>query len=109
MEGDFSSGFRQADARVKTEAEKAAACRPQVRPVVHHLRQVHLEDASQDTIDCLRQLLRDAELGKVVGIAYIALHRDRSHSRHACGEAFEDPIYSSGLLGLLDSDLQALA
>jgi hypothetical protein len=110
MEGERGTGLGRGEAwGSEGGAEAARKAAGGQLAVVHHLRLVHLEDAANDVIRVVRELFTEAESGTVVGLAFVALHRDRSHSRHACGEAFEDPIYSSGLVGLLRLDLEMQA
>lgn len=110
MEGECNTGLGRSETRNPPEGGGDPARQAGRRlAVVHSLRFTHLEDASKDAIRVVRELLIEAESGTVVGLAFVALHRDRSHSRHACGEAFEDPIYSSGLVGLLRLDLEMQA
>jgi hypothetical protein len=70
---------------------------------------VTIDVASRDTVRCLRELLLQAEAGQVVGVAWAAIHRRREYSIHACGEAFRNPTYSSGIVGSLWFDLQRRA
>lgn len=61
---------------------------------------------SRDTVECLRGLLRQAEQGEVVGIAYAAMHRGRHFHTESCGEANRNPAFASAMAGALWFDIQ---
>lgn len=65
------------------------------------------EGVSHDTIECLRELLAQAEAGEVVGVAYAAMHKRRHYTINACGEAHRNPTFSRGMLRALDDELGA--
>ena len=60
---------------------------------------------SHDTVQCLRTLLARAEAGEVIGIAYAAMHRGRTYTVHACGEAHRNPTFTRGMVAALNDDL----
>lgn len=54
--------------------------------------------ADPATVDCLRTLLREAEAGELVGMAFVARYRGRVWDRGACGEADADSVWTLGML-----------
>lgn len=61
---------------------------------------------SDDTVECLRQLLAEAERGNVMGLAFVALVRDRRFIRNVAGECARNPLYTRGLVAALDDHLR---
>lgn len=74
-------------------------------------RPYHLvtEPLSHDTITALRDLLAEAESGRLIGIAYAAMYRGRSVRVDAAGEAYRSPIFSLGMIAMLWDHLRRLA
>lgn len=64
----------------------------------HHL--------SQDTIECLEQLLTEAKAGQVVGLAFVALRPQLKYYRHACGKVWKYRPLVRGLAMDLVDDLR---
>lgn len=62
-------------------------------------------DGSHDTMDCLREWLKDAEEGRVVGLAAVVIYRQRSFAVRTCGEADRSPVFTRGCVGMLDDEL----
>jgi len=60
---------------------------------------------SDDTIEALRQLLKDAESGQIIGIAFVAMHRKRIYIANSAGEAKRNPTFTRGMLAALDDQL----
>lgn len=63
---------------------------------------------NQETIETCRSLLREAEAGNVVGLAYMALHRGSDYSGHVVGRAKHTPVFALGLLRALEIKLSRL-
>lgn len=61
---------------------------------------------SDDTVECLRQLLAEAERGNIMGLAFVALVRDRRFIRNVAGECARNPLYTRGLVAALDDHLR---
>lgn len=58
---------------------------------------------SNDTVECLQQLLEHASRGEVVGIAFAAMLKKRGYIVNTAGEAHRNPTFSRGMvLALLD-------
>ena len=53
---------------------------------------------SQATIDRLRSLLRQAESGKLIGLAYVAMHSGHTWDYHCAGETQRDKAWTLGML-----------
>lgn len=65
-----------------------------------------IEDAvSNDTVECLRTLLREAERGELIGIAFAAMLKKRGYIVNTAGEAHKSPTYSRGMIRALDDKL----
>lgn len=56
---------------------------------------------AQDTARCLRELLADAEAGKITGIAYAAMASNREFFYSSCGEAHRDVGKAAALASML--------
>lgn len=56
---------------------------------------------SHDTVRCLRELLDDAERGKIVGISYAVMATNREFFYSSCGEAHRNPAFASALASTL--------
>lgn len=74
-----------------------------------HFRLSAVDGVSRDTVECLRVLLEAAERGEVIGVCWAAMHKQRQYTVHACGEAYRNPTFSSGMVGALWFDLQMQA
>jgi hypothetical protein len=64
--------------------------------------------SSNDTIACLRALLRQAEKGEIVGLAYTAMLHSREYIINVCGEAHRSPTFTRGMVAALDDHLSEL-
>lgn len=98
----FEDGASKAAAPAERTAAKVVPLRvvapaPQVAP-----------EPQVDTIELLRWLLREAEAGELIGLAYTALYRGRN--QWACGttgEADRNKAYAIGLLNVHSAALSA--
>jgi hypothetical protein len=68
-------------------------------------RLVAMDGVSRDTVQCLRELLAQAERGEVIGVIYAAMHKRRKYTVHACGEADRNPTFARGMVVALDDKL----
>ena len=59
------------------------------------------QSVSHDTVRCLRALLADAEAGKIVGVTYAAMSRNRKFFFSNCGEAFRNPAWATAMSATL--------
>ena len=63
------------------------------------------DEISQDTIECLEQLLKHARSGELIGIAYGAMLKRRGYIVNSAGEAHRNPTFARGMLLALDDQL----
>lgn len=63
------------------------------------------DHVSNDTIECLKMLLREAKRGQVIGIAYGAMLKQRAYIVNSAGEAFDSPTFARGMIAALDDQL----
>jgi len=59
------------------------------------------QSVSHDTVRCLRQLLADAEAGKIVGISYAVMASNRKFFYSSCGEAYRNPAFATAMAATL--------
>ena len=55
----------------------------------------------QSTVDALKNLLEEAQRGRIVGLAYIALKRGPDYSADVVGAALQHPLLTRGIAGAL--------
>lgn len=67
------------------------------------------DQLSHDTVETLRTLLKQAEDGLIIGVAFAVMYRGRFFVASTTGECFRNPIWSIGMVGLLDQKLRRLA
>lgn len=60
---------------------------------------------SHDTVQCLRALLKRAEAGEVIGLAYAAMYKQREYTVHTCGEMHSNPTFCRGAVAALSDQL----
>lgn len=56
------------------------------------------DKVSTETVHCLRTLLQEAESGKLIGLAYVSMYKQREWDYRACGEAYRNQTWSLGML-----------
>ncbi len=61
----------------------------------------HPAALSTDTVECLEQLLDEARCGKLIGLAFAAMYRNRKYLPEACGEAHRNPTFARGMVAAL--------
>jgi len=64
------------------------------------------DSLSSDTVAALESLLVDARAGKLLGMAFAAMYRDRTFVVNATGEAHRNPVFARGMVACLDDRLQ---
>lgn len=64
--------------------------------------------ASEETIATLRSRVREAESGDLVGYACVLMYKGHEYQVEIIGETVNAPIFTRGLLNLLDDKLAAL-
>ena len=65
------------------------------------------DSLSADTVECLVQLLEQARMGEITGIAFGAILRRRSFIVNSAGSARRNPTFARGMLAALDDELSA--
>jgi len=68
----------------------------------YHLVQ---DGLSKDTKRALEQLVEDANNGDVIGLAYVAMYRQREYRAGATGECRRNPTFTRGMVRALDDVL----
>lgn len=63
------------------------------------------EMVSQDTIEVLTHLLEEAKTGSVIGLALVAVHRQRRYEFGITGEAARSPTFALGTVAKLQFDI----
>ena len=67
-----------------------------------------VQSVSWETVNTLENLLAAARSGDVVGVAYCALLRGRSHMVSLAGEAMRDLTSTRGMVRNLEDEVAAL-
>lgn len=65
--------------------------------------------ACDETVFHLTQLLRQAQAGQVIGLAFVAIQRDGAFFVDFSGRARAEPVSARGMVRSLDDDLGRLA
>jgi hypothetical protein len=60
---------------------------------------------SEDTFYNLHQLYEEAKRGGIVGLAYVAMYKNRTFITDTAGECRRNPVFARGLLLELDDEL----
>lgn len=63
------------------------------------------DSISHDTVEALRELLDDAQNGRVIGVAFVVMYKRREFIGNAAGEALRNPVWTRGMLAALDDKL----
>lgn len=66
------------------------------------------ETISHDTVEALRKLLRAAEHGEVIGVAFAVMYKGRDYVVNTAGEAHRSPTFTRGMVKALDDHLMQL-
>lgn len=59
----------------------------------------------QDLIESLTWLLQEAAAGRITGLAFAAIMPNREYVVETVGEAHANPLFTLGVLRVLDSEL----
>lgn len=62
---------------------------------------------SDDTVECLEQLLDYAKSGQIYGIVFAAMLKGRRIITNSAGECSRNPRYARGMVGDLDDFLRS--
>lgn len=63
------------------------------------------DNISNDTIECLKQLLDHAKRGEVIGLVFGAMLRHRHYIVNSAGEAHRNPTFARGICAAIDDRL----
>jgi hypothetical protein len=71
---------------------------------------LHLIDrvASQEALEAALHLVEEIRAGKVIGFAWVAMHRGHHYSVDIAGETRRSPTFTRGMLHVLDDELSKL-
>ena len=64
------------------------------------------DSLSHDTIEALQSLLDDARAGRIIGIAFCAMYKQRRFIVNTAGEAHRNPVFARGMVACLDDTLK---
>jgi hypothetical protein len=73
---------------------------PKASPVIR-LHRPEDNAVDQDYVDAVRALLRRAECGESIGLAFIEIKSNKSYSAHTLGLAHENPTFCLGTVEVL--------
>lgn len=65
----------------------------------------HPDALSVDTVECLRELLIEAQEGHLIGLAFAAMYRRRKYIVDTAGEAYRNPTFALGMTDVLHHEL----
>lgn len=79
------------------------------KPVMDRQRHLKLVPDPQDleTVETLTLLLAQAKAGKIIGMAYVALHHHHEYSADIVGCVLESPLLSRGICRALEDSIAA--
>lgn len=60
---------------------------------------------SHDSVEALEALLEEARQGKLIGLAFVAMYKDRYYVTNTAGEAYRNPVFTCGMLASLNYQL----
>lgn len=63
---------------------------------------------SNETVDVLRYLLKQAEAGQLVGLAFVAIQHGSDYSTGVIGRARETPTLTRGMIDVLEDEVRAI-
>lgn len=67
-----------------------------------------LPKVSPTTVEVLKLLLAEAQAGRIVGLAYVAMHSQNEHTSDVVGLSCQCPSLTRGVLKQLDDELADL-
>lgn len=62
----------------------------------------------KETVETCRQLLREAERGQVIGMAYVVMERGNQFSADVVGGVRLQPVLAYGVMGALETVIRRL-
>ena len=69
---------------------------------------IHRRDVSEETVQALSYLLREAKAGHVSGLAFVAFHNGYQFSTGVIGRSRELPTLTRGMVKHLDDEVACL-
>lgn len=71
------------------------------------VRSLHVvrDSPDQATVDVLTRLLADAKMGRVIGLAFVALLHHHEYEADMVGQALESPLLSRGICRALEDEI----
>lgn len=63
------------------------------------------DQVSIDTVEALKTLLKQANSGEVIGIAFVAQLKRRTFVVNTAGECYRNPTWTRGMVAALDDQL----
>jgi hypothetical protein len=63
------------------------------------------DNVSNDTVECIEQLLEHARSGELIGIAFAVMLKRRGYIVNTAGEAHRNATFTRGMLRALDDHL----
>lgn len=73
------------------------------------LLELSTNEASSDTVAALLHLLQEARAGRVIGVAYVAMHKVNDFSIDLAGEVRRYPLPAIGAVRILADELVGIA
>ncbi len=64
---------------------------------------------SRDTVQVLEASLLEARVGKIIGLAFAAMCKNRTYIVNTAGEAFRNPTFTRGMIAALDDKLSDMS
>jgi hypothetical protein len=61
---------------------------------------------SHDSIEALQTLLKQAETGNLIGVAFVAMYNQGGYLVDAAGEAYRSPTFTRGMVKALDDKMK---
>jgi hypothetical protein len=63
------------------------------------------DSISHDTVEALQTLLKDAQRGEIIGVAFAVMYKGRDYIVNTAGEAHRSPTFARGMVQALDDHL----
>jgi hypothetical protein len=63
------------------------------------------DSISHGTIEALKALLRDAERGEIISLAFAVMYKGRDYIVNTAGEAYRSPTFTRVMVQALDDHL----
>lgn len=64
------------------------------------------DNISHDTVEALQTLLDDAQEGRIIGVAFCAMYKQRNFIVNTAGEAHRNPVFTRGMIACLHDTLK---